>query len=133
MNSSYLIDFEIKGDSRGSLISFESNANIPFEVKRVYYIFGTQDGVKRGFHAHKNLTQLLICSSGSCKVSTYDGKEKNIYSLSRPDSGLLISKIVWREMYDFSKDCVLMVLASDFYNEADYIRNYDEFMELVQK
>jgi len=133
MNSSYLIDFEIKGDSRGSLISLESNLNIPFEVKRVYYIFKTQNGVSRGFHAHKNLTQLLICTSGSCKVSTDDGKEKNIYNLSRPDSGLLISNIVWREMFDFSEDCVLMVLASDLYNEGDYIRNYDEFMELIQQ
>ena len=126
-----LIKFEIKGDDRGSLIALESNKNIPFEIKRVYYIFGTKNGVRRGYHAHKNLRQALICISGSCKILLDDGKEKIEIELNSPDQGLLIESMIWREMFDFSPDCVLLALADDYYDEGDYIRNYKEFLHIV--
>ena len=127
-----LLNFKILGDNRGSLISLEQNSNIPFDIKRVYYIYGTKNDVRRGFHAHKDLEQVLICVSGSCKVLTDDGQIKETILLNSPDKGLLISGLVWREMFDFSDDCVLMVLASELYDESDYIRDYDDFLKEVK-
>jgi len=121
-----LLDFQIFGDERGSLISLEGNKNIPFEIKRVYYIFDTKKDVVRGKHAHKNLQQILIAVSGSCMVLVDNKKDKQIYELNNPSKGLLIENNVWREMFDFSSDCVLMVLASDNYDKEDYIFQYDE-------
>ncbi|GAB4223634.1 MAG: FdtA/QdtA family cupin domain-containing protein [Francisella sp.] len=128
-----LIKFRVNGDDRGSLISLEQNKNIPFDIKRVYYIFGTKINVKRGFHAHKNLKQVYICVSGSCKVLFDNGIRKKDILLDSPDTGLLITGLEWREIYDFSPDCVLIVLASDYYDENDYIRDYEEFLEVVSK
>ncbi|MFT4693837.1 MAG: dTDP-4-dehydrorhamnose 3,5-epimerase-like enzyme [Francisella sp.] len=127
-----LLNFNILGDGRGSLISLEQNKNIPFDIKRVYYIFGTTDNVSRGFHAHRDLEQVLICVSGSCKVLIDDGLMKEEVLLNSPDKGLLISGLVWREMFEFSSDCVLMVLASELYDESDYIRDYDDFLKEVK-
>jgi dTDP-4-dehydrorhamnose 3,5-epimerase-like enzyme len=126
-----IVSFNINGDSRGNLISIEQKKNIPFDIKRVYYIFDTKEGVRRGFHAHKNLKQTLIAIKGSCKILLNDGKSKEIISLDSPDKGLLIKEIVWREIYDFSSDCIVLVLASDFYDESDYIRDYNEFIKIV--
>ncbi|WP_272672792.1 sugar 3,4-ketoisomerase [Providencia sp. PROV037] len=123
------IEFKKLGDDRGSLVSLEQNKNIPFEIKRIYYIFGTKDGVSRGFHAHKNLQQVAICVKGSCRFLLDDGKTKEEIILDKPDTGLHINSFIWREMHDFSEDCVLMVLASELYDESDYIRNYDDFLE----
>jgi len=120
-----LLDFHIFGDERGSLISLESNINIPFDIKRVYYIFDTKKDVVRGRHAHKNLQQIIIAVSGSCKVLVDNKKDKKIYKLNNPSQGLLIENNVWREMFEFSSDCVLMVLASDYYNKDDYIFEYE--------
>lgn len=128
-----ILDFEIKGDHRGSLISLEENKNIPFDIKRIYYIFNTKKGVKRGFHAHKNLKQVLIVVSGSCKILLDDGKGKVNLALDSKNKGLLIESMIWHEMYDFSSDCVLMALADEYYDEADYIRNYDEFLKNRKK
>ena len=123
------IDFEIKGDERGSLVAIEELKDIPFEVKRVYYIFNTKNNVRRGFHAHKNLKQVAICVKGSCKFLLDDGKERvDEIVLNKPNKGLLIEEMIWREMYDFSEDCVLLILASEFYDESDYIRDYEEFL-----
>ena len=130
---SQLINFDIRGDSRGSLIALEKEHNVPFDIKRVYYIFDTVDGVRRGFHAHKNLKQLAICVKGSCKFLLDDGTDKNIYNLNEPTKGLYIEGLVWREMFDFSPDCVLMVLADAYYDEADYIRDYANFLTEVTK
>ncbi|MCE2687872.1 MAG: FdtA/QdtA family cupin domain-containing protein [Rickettsiales bacterium] len=127
-----IINFEIKGDERGSLISLEENKNIPFDIKRVYYIFGTKIGVRRGFHAHKKLKQLLVCVSGSCKVLLDDGKSKEEISLDTSSKGLLIESMIWREMFDFSPDCVSLVLANDYYDEDDYIRDYNQFLNLCK-
>ncbi|HHQ4668753.1 TPA: sugar 3,4-ketoisomerase [Aeromonas veronii] len=128
-----LIDLPVLGDERGSLVALEGNKNIPFEIKRVYYIYGTQKGVARGFHAHKELKQVAICLSGSCRFVMDDGVKKNEFILNSPSQGLLIDVMQWHEMYDFSEDCILLVLASDFYDEADYIRNYDSFMKLSKR
>jgi dTDP-4-dehydrorhamnose 3,5-epimerase-like enzyme len=127
-----LIDFESLGDERGELVSLEQNANIPFEIKRVYYMWGTNSGVSRGFHAHKDLKQVAICLSGSCKFFIKNGVTSQEYILDSPKIGLLIDSMVWREMHDFSENCVLMVIASNQYDEDDYIRDYDEFLEYVK-
>ncbi|HBI60612.1 MAG TPA: dTDP-6-deoxy-3,4-keto-hexulose isomerase [Lachnospiraceae bacterium] len=121
--------FQQHGDKRGMLVALEEFKDIPFEIKRVYFMYGTKKDVHRGFHAHKSLEQILICIHGSCKVLLDNGKEKKIVSLEKPYEGLYISNDMWREMYDFSEDAVLLVLASDLYKEEDYIRNYDEFIE----
>lgn len=126
-----LIDLPVLGDERGSLVALQRNRNIPFEIKRVYYIYGTQKGVARGFHAHKELKQVAICLSGSCRFVMDDGVQKNEVILNSPSQGLLIDVMQWHEMYDFSEDCILLVLASDIYDEADYIRNYNEYIKGV--
>ena len=123
--------FDIIGDNRGSLISLESMKNIPFEIKRLYYIFDNKEGVRRGFHAHKNLQQLLIAVSGSCKILLDNGQSKEEILLDSPKKGLLIKELLWREMFDFSADCVLLVLASEHYDENDYIRDYNQFLKTV--
>lgn len=124
-----LIPLQMHGDERGSLIALEKDKNIPFEIKRVYYLFNTVEDVRRGFHAHKNLSQVVIAVRGSCRFLLDDGKEKINLLLDNPAQGLLIESAIWREMYDFSEDCVLMVLANNFYDENDYIRNYDDFLK----
>lgn len=123
--------FQPHGDERGQLIALEEYKDIPFEIKRVYYMYDTKEGVRRGFHAHKNLQQILICIHGSCKVLLDNGKEKKVVLLEKPYEGVYVSNNMWREMYDFSPDAVLMVLASEIYNEDDYIRDYDAFLKMV--
>jgi dTDP-4-dehydrorhamnose 3,5-epimerase-like enzyme len=122
-----IIPLQIHGDEQGSLISLESFKNIPFEIKRVYYIFGTAPGVIRGKHAHQNLKQVLISIHGNCKVKVDNGIKEKEYLLNNPSAGLYIQGLVWREMYDFSPDCVLLVLTDGYYKEEDYIRNYEQF------
>lgn len=123
--------FQQHGDDRGQLIALEQYNDIPFEIKRVYYMYGTKEGIIRGYHAHKNLEQILICIHGSCKVLLDNGKEKKKVFLERPYEGLYVPNDMWREMYDFSLDAVLLVLASDYYKEEDYIRDYDTFLDFV--
>lgn len=125
--------FQQHGDERGQLVALEEMKDIPFEIKRVYYMYDTGAGVHRGFHAHKSLEQILICIHGSCKILMDNGEEKKIVPLEKPYEGLYISNNIWREMYDFSPDAVLMVLASDYYKEEDYIRDYDEFLKFVKE
>lgn len=128
-----LINFTALGDERGSLVALEGNKDIPFCINRVYYIFATKEGVARGFHAHKNLKQVAVCIVGSCKFALDDGKSKQEVILDSPTTGLLIEDLVWREIHDFSSDCVLMVLANKHYDEFDYIRNYEQFLEIVNE
>ena len=120
------------GDEQGFLIAIEECHDIPFQIRRVYYMYGTSGGVVRGRHAHKSLEQVLICVHGSCKIRLNDGKERETVVLDQPNEGLYLPHSVWREMFDFSPDAVLMVLASEFYDESDYIRDYDEFLEFVK-
>lgn len=126
-------EFQQHGDERGQLVALEELKDIPFEIKRVYYMYDTKDGVHRGFHAHKTLEQIMICIHGSCKVLLDNGAEKKRVFLEKPYEGLYISNDIWREMYDFSEDAVLMVLASDYYDEEDYIRDYDEFLKISEE
>ena len=125
--------FQQHGDERGQLVALEEFKDIPFEIKRVYYMYDTGEGIHRGFHAHKTLKQILICIHGSCKVLLDNGQEKKMVSLEKPYEGLYISHNMWREMYDFSPDAVLMVLASEYYDESDYIRDYDQFLNSVKE
>ena len=123
------IEFSQHGDERGQLIALEGvSTEVPFEIKRMYYIFDTTPGTVRGKHAHRNLKQILICISGACTIvcETCDGNVSEC-RLDWPNKGLLIDGLVWREMKDFSKDAVLLVLASEHYDESDYIRNYEQF------
>ena len=131
MASYKLENFKTLGDDRGSLIAIEEGYNAPFDIKRVYYIFDTKKGVERGFHAHKNLEQLCIAVKGSCTFVLDDGKKKKEIKLDNPNQGLYIENLIWREMKNFSSDCVLVVLASEHYDENDYIREYNKFLEVV--
>ena len=126
-------NFPPHGDDRGQLVAVETLKDIPFEVKRVYYIYDTQPGVRRGFHAHRELEQVLICVHGSCKIHLDNGTDTAEVLLDKPSEGLYISNDMWREMYDFSDGAVLLVLASRHYDESDYIRNYDAFIQLVKE
>lgn len=126
------VNFPPLGDERGSLVALEAEKTVPFAIKRVYYIFGTQQGVARGFHAHRQLKQVAICITGKCKIILDDGKIREEAWLDSSTKGLLIGDLVWREMHEFSADCVLLVLASEHYDEADYIRDYDEFLEYTK-
>lgn len=125
------VEFPPLGDDRGSLVALEAVKTVPFDIKRVYYIFGTKEGVSRGFHAHKNLKQVAICVTGSCRMVLDNGQERKEVLLDSPTLGLLVEDLVWREMHDFSPDCVLLVLASEHYDEADYIRDYQEFLRVA--
>ena len=131
MSSIKIISFKPLGDERGSLVALEGNKNVPFDIKRVYYIFGTKKGVSRGFHAHRNLKQVVVCVTGSCRFVLDNGKSREEIILDSATIGLVIEDLTWREMHDFSQDCVLLVLAIEYYDEADYIRDYDDFKEKV--
>lgn len=126
-----LIDFPSLGDERGALVAIEGSSSVPFDIKRVYYIFGTEQGVSRGFHAHKELKQVAVCVTGSCRMLLDNGTKKESVWLDSASKGVLIEEMVWHEMHNFSEDCVLLVLASDVYDESDYIRNYQAFIETV--
>ena len=127
-----LVDLPSFGDERGGLVAIESNQSIPFEVKRLYYIFGTSNK-PRGFHAHIDLKQVAICLRGSCRFILDDGHDKEEIVLDNPTKGLIVESLTWREMHDFSEDCVLLVLASEHFSEDDYIRDYQQFIKTVNK
>ena len=126
------LDFPPLGDDRGSLVALEGNKTIPFEIKRVYCIYEVKKNVSRGFHSHKNLEQVAICINGSCTIVLDDGLLKRSAVLSSPKTGLYIGKNIWREMHDFTSDCVLLVLASGHYDESDYIHDYNDFIREVR-
>ena len=121
------IELESRGDKRGQLIIAESQKNIPFEIKRVYCLYD-MGSMPRGFHAHKELQQVMVCLTGNCSVMLDDGTEKHTILINKDKPGILIDKFIWHEMSNFSQDCILMVLASDYYDESDYIRNYNQFI-----
>ena len=106
---------------------------IPFDVKRVFYIYGTQEGIPRGNHSHYKTKQFLVAVNGSCKVTLDNGKIKETYELNKPNLGLFQDALIWGTMHDFSSDCVLIVLANEYYDASDYINNYDKFIEVVKR
>ena len=124
------IDFQSLGDERGSLVALEIGMEkaVPFDIKRVYYIYRTAQSVSRGYHAHRNLRQVAICVAGKCRMVLDNGTSREETWMDSPTKGLLIESMVWREMHDFSDDCVLLVLASEHYDEGDYLRNYSDFI-----
>ena len=125
--------FQPHGDERGQLIALEEFKDIPFAIKRVYYLYDTKDGIVRGLHAHKTLEQILVCIHGTCTVKLDDGDEQKTVYLEKPYEGLFVPQLVWREMFDFSPDAILMVMASDYYYESDYIRNYEVFLKFLEE
>ncbi len=125
-----IIDIPIVHDQRGNLSVVESNELIPFEIKRLYYLYDVPGGATRGGHAHKNLRQLIIAANGSFDVVLSDGKTKRTFSLNRSYKGLYIPVMTWREIENFSSGAVCMVLASEHYDASDYIRSYKEFKKL---
>ena len=130
---SKLDEFKVLGDDRGKLVALEENKEIPFDIKRVFYIYGTQPNIPRGNHSHYKTKQFLIAVNGSCKVTLDNGITKETNDLNKPNIGLFQDALVWGTMHDFSDDCVLMVLASDIYVNSDYIRDYDTFKKEVSK
>ena len=125
-----LINFKIHGNYEGNLVALEKGEGFPFDIKRVYYIWGNRSDIVRGKHAHKKLEQVIICTSGSCDFILDDSTEKQTVHLNNPAQGLYIKHNIWREFTNFSKDCVVMVLASAPYDESDYIRDYNEFLKV---
>lgn len=123
-----LFYFEDKGDERGKLVVIEGNESIPFEIKRVFYIYESDFEVIRGQHANKYSEFVLINVAGNSKVRITDGNEEMVVSLNKPMMGVYIPKMIWKEMYEFSRDSVLLVLASEHYDGSEYIRNYDEYL-----
>ncbi len=129
---SNIVNFKIMGDERGSLIAFEENQNIPFNIKRVFYIYGTQEKISRGNHSHYTTKQLLVAVHGECKVTLDDGTTTKTYTLNKPNIGLSQDALIWGTMHDFTEDCILMVFADTYYEESDYIRSYDKFLEVIK-
>ena len=126
------IAFHKRTGPEGALSFLEAERDLPFPVKRIYYIYNVPPNGRRGFHAHKELQQCLLCIHGSCRILLDDGTERKTVELSNPNEGLYIGPVTWREMYDFSEGAVLVALVSEYYDEADYIRNYDQFLEYVE-
>lgn len=125
----HIVELPKISDPRGNLTFIEGGAHIPFPIERVYYIYDVPGGAERGAHGHKKLHQLMIAVSGSFNVTLDDGKEKKTFFLNSSHQGLYICPMIWRELYGFSTGSVCMVLASQRYDEDDYYRNYDEFLQ----
>ena len=132
MNNVRMLDFHQHGDGRGHLVVAEGSGDIPFDIKRVFYIYGSDKDVVRGQHANKKTEFVLINVAGSSKVKVKDGEgNEAIFCLNRPHTGIYLPTMVWKEMYDFSPDSVLLVLASEHYDTTEYIRDYEEFVKTV--
>ena len=125
--------YKVHRDKWGKLVALEGNGDIPFNIKRVYYIYDVEAGVRRGFHSHKKLEQILICVHGSVKILLKTPEKEEVVTLDKGSEGLYIGPNVWREMYDFEDGAVLLVLASQHYNESDYIRDYDEYLKYYNR
>lgn len=127
MKNCRIIDLKVISDSRGNMIPLEFPKQLPFDLNRIYYIYGVPSNERRGFHSHNKLEQILIAISGQVSILTKTPFEEKITVLDSPTKGLYIGPMIWREMFDFSKDAILLVLASEKYDESDYIRNYNEY------
>lgn len=128
-----ILKFNVHGDHNGSLVALEKGDDFPFDIKRVYYIYGTARNAVRGKHSHRKLEQVIICTSGSCDFILDDGSERVTVHLDSPEQGLYIKHNIWREFTNFTPGCVVMVLASEHYDESDYIRDYQTFLNEAKK
>jgi dTDP-4-dehydrorhamnose 3,5-epimerase-like enzyme len=132
-NKYKILNFPDLGDERGNLVVVEGEQQIPFNIKRVFYIYGSDDTVVRGQHANLRSEFVLINVAGSSKVKVDDGKETSIIELNQPRMGVYLPKMLWKEMYDFSPDSVLLVLSNEHYDGTEYIRDYDEYLKIIGK
>ena len=128
-----LIDFTEFGDERGKLVVIEGGIDIPFQIRRTFYIYGSDMNAVRGKHANRKSEFVLINIGGTSKVRVDNGKQSEIIELNRPHSGIYIPKMIWKDMYDFSEDSILLVLSSEHYDESEYIRDYDEYVREVNE
>lgn len=126
-----IIELPRIADPRGNLTFVEANRHVPFEIRRVYYLYDVPGGAERGGHAHRQLMQFIVAMSGSFDITVDDGKIRETFHLNRSYYGLYVPKMVWREIDNFSSGSVCMVLASEYYEESDYYRNYDDFIAAV--
>lgn len=129
INNCYQIRFNCFGGTKGNLTAIEGKRNIPFDIKRIYYITAVPNDITRGFHSHRELEQVLLCVNGSVKIRIKTPYEEEVVLLNDPSEGLYIGHMVWREMFEFSPGAVLLVLASEFYTEDDYIRDYNQYLK----
>ncbi len=132
-NKYKILNFPDLGDERGNLVVVEGEQQIPFNIKRVFYIYGSDDTVVRGQHANLRSEFVLINVAGSSKVKVDDGKETSLIELNQPRLGVYLPKMLWKEMYDFSPDSVLLVLSNEHYDGTEYIRDYDEYLKIIGK
>lgn len=134
MDKVRMLEFPQRGDERGHLVIVEGNKDIPFEIKRAFYIYGSDKDVVRGQHANRESEFVLINVAGKSKVKVADGAgNEGVYNLDRPHTGIYLPRMVWKDMYDFSPDSVLLVLASTHYDPKEYIRDYDEFARIIRE
>lgn len=134
MNRVRMIDFPQRGDERGNLVIVESKQDIPFDIKRTFYIYGSDHDIVRGKHANKKTEFVLINVVGTSKVKVKDGEgNEAIFCLNRPHTGIYLPTMVWKEMYDFSEDSVLLCLASEHYDPEEYIKDFDEYVRIVNE
>lgn len=127
-----MLEFKQNGDERGHLVVVEGGQDIPFDIARIFYIYGSDSDVVRGQHANRKSEFVLINVAGSCKVKVLDGKgNEAIFVLNRPHTGIYLPTMVWKDMYDFSKDSVLLCLSSEHYDAREYIRDYKEFLKII--
>ncbi len=127
MNNLMLTPIKTVSDHRGKLSVLSENLDVPFKIRRIYYIYNTNKIHERGFHAHKETRQFAICIKGHCKIELDNANNSKVYELKDPCQGLLIDSMIWHYMFDFSDDCILLVLANKLYDENDYIHDYEEF------
>lgn len=128
-----ILEFSDLGDERGKLVVVEGGMSIPFDIQRIFYIYGSDATVVRGQHANRESEFVLINVAGTSKVRVDDGKEERIIELNRPMMGVYLSKMLWKDMYDFSEDSVLLVLANTHYNGKEYIRDYNDYLKILKE
>lgn len=127
------LNFKVNGDARGNMVVVEGGQAVPFDIKRLFYIYGTDPDAVRGQHANRNSDFAMVCISGSCKVKITDGTTETVVCLDEPMKGVYIPKMLWKDMYDFSEDAVLLVMASTHYDANEYIRDFDSYRQEMRE
>lgn len=133
MKNYKILKFPQLGDERGHLVVVEGNKDIPFDIKRIFYIYGSDKDVVRGQHANRLSEFALINISGRCDVFVDDGRNQETIILDKPHQGIYLNKMVWKNMFNFSKDAILLVLSNEYYNSKEYIRDYEEFKKIIRE